>query len=223
MKVVSVIPGKGGVGTTMLATSLSSAAAHQGHSVLLLAEHNSGALWIAEQNQKSLPFKTKPIWFRDLALHLEWARFADFDLVIIDCPRDLSIAAICAPSSDLVVMPCRPAIFDMHSTRKALKLVQSFQNIVIVVLTHCDKFDPDTLDARQIFLKDGAELPFDDIYRRQAYSHAMEVGGTILETKPNSEEAEKIRSIWRYISNRLFGAADIRQKPQRKTKLKAVA
>jgi chromosome partitioning protein len=117
MKILAIIAQKGGSGKTTLSVHMAVCAARQNlHTALIdLDPQGSAHDWNESraEGDKLDAIKANP---GQLAALLKQARAAGADLVIVDTsPHSDSAAAIAAQLADLVLIPCRPARFDLKA------------------------------------------------------------------------------------------------------------
>lgn len=218
MKILAIISQKGGVGKTTLATALAVAAERQGQAVAVfdLDDQATAAFW-AECRAADTP----PVQDVKLALlgrDLDRARNAGADLVILDCPPKHDAAIVAAEPADFVLIPTKPALFDIRSMRATLKLMQSIGKRCGVVLTFCPVVGSQVAEARQLVQEIGAELAPVDMHQRVAYQRAQEDGRTPQEYEPDGKAADEVKRLYSYIHTVLHGekAHGIKTKSLRK-------
>ena len=218
MKILALISQKGGVGKTTLATSLAVAAQMDGQNVALfdLDDQATAAFW-GDIRVAEVP-PVRDVKLALLARDLERARAAGADLVILDCPPIHAAAIGAAEPADFVLIPTKPALFDIRSMRATLKLMQSIGKRCGVVLTFCPVSGSQVSDARQLVHDIGADLAPVDMHQRVAYQRAQEDGRTPQEYEPDGKAADEVKRLYSYIHKALHGeqAHDRKTKPLRK-------
>ncbi|MGB5632926.1 MAG: ParA family protein [Waterburya sp.] len=125
MKIISVLSQKGGAGKTTLVVHLAVAALIDGKStaVIDLDAQANAAEW-GDSRELDEPAVTSAQATR-LPKILEAAKNASADLVIIDTPaRSESTALAAAKCADLVLIPCRPSVFDLQAIRMTADLTK---------------------------------------------------------------------------------------------------
>jgi chromosome partitioning protein len=153
-----------------------------------------------------------------LARDLDRARHAGADLVILDCPPKHDAAIVAAEPADFVLIPTKPALFDIRSMRATLKLMQGIGKRCSVVLTFCPVVGSQVAEARQLVQEIGAELAPVDMHQRVAYQRAQDDGRTPQEYEPDGKAADEVNRLYSYIHTSLHGekAHGIKTKPLRK-------
>ena len=205
MKILALISQKGGVGKTTLATSLAVAAQMDGQNVALfdLDDQATAAFW-GDIRVAEVP-PVRDVKLALLARDLERARAAGADLVILDCPPIHAAAIGAAEPADFVLIPTKPALFDIRSMRATLKLMQSIGKRCSVVLTFCPVVGSQVAEARQLVQEIGAELAPVDMHQRVAYQRAQEDGRTPQEYEPDGKAADEVKRLYAYIHTSLHG------------------
>ena len=218
MKILALISQKGGVGKTTLATALAVAAEQAGQNVALfdLDDQATAAFWGDIRVAETPPVRDVKLAL--LARDLEKARVAGADLVILDCPPVHAAAIGAAEPADFVLIPTKPALFDIRSMRSTLKLMQSVGKRCGVVLTFCPVSGSQVSDARQLLQEIGADLAPVEMHQRVAYQRAQEDGRTPQEYEPDGKAADEVKRLYSYIDKALHGdkAHDLKAKPVRK-------
>ena len=135
MKTVAIVSQKGGAGKTTLAVHLATAAVAAGHAVAIidLDPQGTAASW-GDRRQASAPEVVSGQAAR-LQVLIGDARDAGADLLVLDtAPNADQTALRAAQLADLVLVPCRPAAFDLEAIRATLTLTQIAQKPSFVVL-----------------------------------------------------------------------------------------
>jgi|NGEPerStandDraft_6_1074524.scaffolds.fasta_scaffold157495_2 chromosome partitioning protein len=163
MKTLAIVAQKGGSGKTTLAVHMAVCARRQNIRTALIDLDPQGS---AHDWNESREGENKLDAVRassgQLAALLKQAKAAGADLVIVDtAPQSDSAAAIVAQLSDFILMPCRPARFDLKaigSTAQIAKLAKTPAAVVI----KC-RFGNPKLRLERSFLTRSFKSPFPSI------------------------------------------------------------
>ena len=124
MYIVAIVAQKGGTGKTTLAVSLAVAATQAGRTAAIvdLDPQATASKWFDRREAES-PAVVSAQAAR-LSHVLQAAGEAGADLVFIDTPPRAEQAAIAAVrAADLILIPCRPAIYDLETVTTTLDLI----------------------------------------------------------------------------------------------------
>jgi len=135
MKTVAIISQKGGAGKTTVATHLAVAAEQHGLRTALfdLDPQASATSW-ADRRKQSAPTVIAGQAPR-LTNLLEQAVEQSADLVVIDSAPNADAASLAAArAADLILIPCRPAAFDLNAIATTLNLAAVAQKPAYVLL-----------------------------------------------------------------------------------------
>ena len=124
MQTIALVAQKGGTGKTTLAISLAVEAARHGLSVLVvdLDPQASACRWSDRRGEESPSvIDAQP---SRLPQALAKAAQAGIELAIVDTPaRVEQAAAEAAKAADLVLVPCKPSIWDLETLQVTMELV----------------------------------------------------------------------------------------------------
>src|SRR3954471_5913019 len=125
MRTVAVISQKGGAGKTTLALHIAVAAKLSGYSAVLIDMDPQGTAEAWSEWRKEAPPTVIPAKTATLARTLERAAGHGADFAILDTPPLAEAEArTAAKAADLVLVPCRPNAFDLHSIRTTTDLTR---------------------------------------------------------------------------------------------------
>ena len=126
MKVISVLAQKGGTGKTTLSVAIACAATADGLSILIvdLDPQATASSW-GDRRSSGHPV-VLPAQPPRLPRVLDAAARAGVELAVVDtAPRVEQSAVAAARAADLVVVPCRPAVYDLETVVSTLDVVRA--------------------------------------------------------------------------------------------------
>ena len=205
MKVLAVLSQKGGVGKTTLATSLAVAAESDGKSVAVVdLDPQATATFWQDIRGKDTPavISIQPI---RLPAVLKAAKEQGTDLVIIDgAAVQREIAYDAAAVSDFVLVPTKPAVFDIKSMSDTIKAVQQHEKplaIVLNMIAPTGVENTDAFDAAQVL---GVDICPVTIGNRKAFFRSQGEGLAVQEFEPGGKAAEEIQDLYTYTCIHLY-------------------
>lgn len=208
MKVLAVLSQKGGVGKTTLATSLAVAAEADGKTVALIdLDPQATASFWHDTRGKDTPavISIQPI---RLSAVINAAAEQGTDLVIIDgAAVQREIAYDAAAVSDFVLVPTKPAVFDIKSMSETIKAVQQHDKplaIVLNMIAPTGVENTDAFDAADVL---GVEICPVTIGNRKAFFRSQGEGLAVQEFEPNGKAAEEIAELYAYTCIHLYQTA----------------
>ena len=125
MKTIALIAQKGGTGKTTLALCLAVAAEQDGQSSVIidLDPQSTACNWgDRRQSQSPIVIDAQPARLQNA---LSKAEDGGINLAIIDTPARSEQASLAAAKcADLVIIPCRPQVYDLETVPTSLELVK---------------------------------------------------------------------------------------------------
>lgn len=210
MKSVAVLSQKGGSGKSTLAVHLAVIAQAAGVRTVIvdLDPQRSAAEWW-ETRAAGTPemVETAPGELRQV---LDAARADGVALCVIDTrPSAEADAAAAAALSDLVLIPTRPAIFDMRAIGKTVDIVTAARVRAFVVLNGVPAprgFGDAgiTSDARRALAAYGVPVAPVTIGLRAALAHALVDGRAVTEFDPSGKAAAEMTKLWQLMETTLW-------------------
>lgn len=202
MKTLAILSRKGGAGKTTLAVHLAVAAEAAGLTcaVFDLDPQASAAVW-SDNRGEPVP-AVVPAQAPRLAALLEQARAQGADLALIDtAPHADGIAADAAALADAVLIPCRPASFDLAAIGSTVRLAQGAGKPVYVVINAAPVQGAEV--AETLAALDGAGVNVSPIviYHRKALAAWISAGSTALEGEPKGKAAAEIRDLLDWLTS----------------------
>lgn len=200
MRVISLISQKGGAGKTTLALHLSvaSSAAGRNTAVIDLDPQASAAKW-ADRRTAEIPVVLSAHASR-LPQEMTRVRDSGGDVVIIDtAPHSDSAALEAARVSDLVLIPCRPAILDMEAITNTLHLVRTTGKPIFVVMNAVAPKGNEAREAAEaIETLDVSVCPV-RLVNRIAFARSLIAGQTAQEFEPSGKAAEEAAWLHKFM------------------------
>ena len=202
MKIIAIISQKGGAGKTTIALHLAVAAVNAGQSVAVidLDPQASATSWgDSRENENPSVISTQ---LSRLDKVLAAARNAGADLAIIDtAPHSESASLAAARIADTILIPCRPAIFDIRAIIQTIDLVKlaGKSGSASVVLNTVPPRG--TLAEEATLAIASCDVPVCPVHigQRAAYLHALTAGKSAEEYEPNGKAAEEISSLYKWL------------------------
>jgi chromosome partitioning protein len=205
MKTIALIAQKGGTGKTTLALALAVAAEKAGLDTLIidLDPQATACNWSDRRAADSpLVIDAQPA---RMAQALEKARSGGIGLTVIDTPaRSEQSALAAAKIADLIIIPCRPQIYDLETITNTRELIALAGNKPALVVLNAIPSRGDRRDQARLAVEN-MQLPVCPVSlgQRAAFGDAGTLGQTALEYDPRGKAAEEIRQLYKYISRLL--------------------
>lgn len=196
MKTIAVISQKGGSGKSTLSVHLAVAAHEAGKRVAVidLDPQATARKWGDKRSEG-------PEVIGDHAERLpqlvEAAEANGADILIIDTAPNADRASLTAAKvADLLLIPCRPATFDLEAISATLDLALIARKPAFVVLNAAPVRSKLPLEARDGLTAQGTQVAPVIIHQRVAFSHSVIDGRTALEFEPDGHAAEEVRRLY---------------------------
>lgn len=196
MKTIAIISQKGGAGKTTVSIHLAVAAEAKGLKTAIfdLDPQASAASW-ADKRVKEEPAVVSAQASRLPGL-LEQAAAQEADLVIIDSAPNADAASLAAArAADLILIPCRPAAFDLNAIGTTLALASVAGKPAFVLLNAVPPQGKVGEEARQALVAGGVAVAEPVLHQLVAYSHAVNDGRSAQELDPKSKAAAEIAAL----------------------------
>jgi chromosome partitioning protein len=204
MKTVSIISQKGGAGKTTLALHLAVASALSGRNAAIidLDPQASAAKW-SDRRTVELPVVLSAHASR-LPKEMKRVQDAGCETLFLDtAPHSDSAALEAAKASNLVLIPCRPAILDMEAITNTLGLVKTTQTPVFVVMNAIASQGHEGDEAAEAIAALDVEVCPARIVNRVAFSRSLITGKTAQEFEPDSKAAQEIEQLHMFMCEQL--------------------
>ena len=196
MKTLAVMSQKGGSGKSTLALHLAAEAAARGRKVLLLDLDPQGNLVGWAQRRGDLPPDVDAIHVAKLKAELAAAKAEGVDLVLLDTAPNADRPSVqAAEAADLIVVPCRPAQFDLDAIRATLATVRLTRRPHRVVLNAAPIRSRVVDEAVAVIRREGGEVSSVIVRQRVAFQHCLTDGRTAAEFEPGGAAAQEIADL----------------------------
>jgi chromosome partitioning protein len=199
---IALIAQKGGTGKTTLALSLATAAVAAGLESLIvdLDPQATACNWADRRKGTSdtpLVIDAQPARLRAA---LDRGAEGGIALALIDTPaRSEQAALAAAEAADLVIIPCRPQIYDLETIPNVLKVLSiTGKKPVMAVLNAVPARGDRHIQARAAIEAMGVMVCPHIIGTRAAFGDAGTLGLSALESEPGSKAAEEIQQVYKY-------------------------
>lgn len=212
MKTLIILAQKGGSGKTTLAVHMAVCAARQKRRTALIDIDPQGSAfnW-NESRDEGRKLDAAKAEVGQIPALLQQAKDGGIDLAIIDtAPHSDSAAAIAAQYADLVLIPCRPARFDLDAIASTVQIAMVAKKSAAVVINAAPRGKL-AGEARVALERQGITVIDTVLHQRVAYSHAVIDGRSVHEYEPNGKAAAEIDELYNHIT-RLLGYRQARGK-----------
>lgn len=204
MKVIAILSQKGGSGKTTISTHLAVAAEQRGYQTALfdLDPQASAASW-SDRREAETPVVVSAQAAR-LSSLLKSAKAQEADIVIIDSAPNADVAALeAARAADLIIIPCRPAAFDLNAVGATLSLAAVAKKPAYVLLNAVAPVGRIGEEAREALEAGGVAVAPRMIRHLVAYSYAVNDGRTAQEYDAKGKAAKEIDALFKWVSDTL--------------------
>ena len=195
MQVFVIASQKGGAGKTTLAVHLAAEAATTRRVLVMDLDPQGSAMEWANRRGDKAPdvMAAHPA---TIAKEIERAKDDGYELVILDTAPHADHAALqAARSADLVVIPCRPATFDIAAISATLDLCKLANKQALVVLNAAPIRSKVVAEAGEAVAEKGGQVSRVVIHQRVAFQHCLIDGRTAAEFEPGGAAAIEIAAL----------------------------
>ena len=205
MRTIAVVSQKGGAGKTTLALHIAVAAEQAGYSTVLLDMDPQGTAEAWSEWRKEAPPIVIPAKTATLMKTLEKAEAHGADLVVIDTPPLAEAEARSAAKiADLVLVPCRPNAFDIHSIKTTTDLTRYAAKPSFAIFNSgpvaAAKLYAET---RDLVAEIGLQVAPCRFSERAAFRHATGAGQAAQEAEPMGKAAAEVEALWKWICDQV--------------------
>jgi chromosome partitioning protein len=197
VKVISIMSQKGGVGKTTLSINLAVAAEKEGESVIILdLDPQTDATDWSDYRGSNSPI-VESIQPKSLFKCLNICRGLGADLVIVDTARHSeSDAFLLARQSDLILIPCRPAILDLRGIQSSVDLANLLKKKYMVILNCVPPKGSLPKESEQALKEIGVNVCNITIGNRAAFIHSTTQAESVLEYEPKGKASKEIENLY---------------------------
>jgi chromosome partitioning protein len=201
MRTIAVISQKGGAGKTTLALHIAVAAELAGYSTVLIDMDPQGTAEAWSEWRKEAPPTVIPAKTATLLRTLERAAGHGAEFAIIDTPPLAEAEArAAAKSADLVLVPCRPNAFDLHSIRTTTDLTRFAAKPAFALFNAGPVAAPRLYgETTELVIEIGMKVAPVRLSERATFRHSTGSGQAAQETEPQGKAAAEVNALWRWI------------------------
>ena len=204
MQTISLLAQKGGTGKTTLALSLAVAAVQAGRTVAVidLDPQASAGNWADRRALKEAPAVVSAHVPRLLSV-IDTARQNGVDLLLIDTPGKSEQAALAAAkAADLVLIPCRPQIYDIETLAATKEIIElAGGRPTFVILNAVPPQGRRHEEAKTAIEEMGLAVCPVAFVQRAAFGDAPNAGQSATEFEPGGKAAQEISLVYKFVSN----------------------
>jgi chromosome partitioning protein len=200
MKIIAIISQKGGAGKTTLAVHLAAAAATAGYTAAIidLDPQSTAASW-GDRRTAATPEVISGQATRLPAL-VGAARQNGADFLVLDtAPNADQAVSLAARAADVVLIPCRPAAFDLEAIETTLMLAKAAMKQAYVVLNSVPPRSGIGREAAEGLITRGARVAPHQLTHRAAFAHGVIDGRTAQEFEPNGKAADEVIALYKWL------------------------
>jgi chromosome partitioning protein len=208
MKTLALLSQKGGSGKSTIAVHLAVIAQAAGRRTVVVdldPQRSAAGWWETRTAETPEMVETSP---GELHAVLDAARTDGVSLCVIDT-RPSADAATAAALADLVLIPTRPAIFDLKAIGATVDIVASAKTQAFIVLNGTPASRgfgeaSTTTDARRALADYGIQVAPISIGLRAALAHALVDGRAVNEFDPTGKAALEMSNLWQLTEKHLW-------------------
>lgn len=195
MKVIVVASQKGGAGKTTLAIHLAAQASKTRRVLVMDLDPQGSAMEWANRRGEKTPdvMAAHPATIQK---EIDRAKVDGYELVVLDTAPHADHAALqAARAADLVVVPCRPATFDIAAISATLDLCKLANKRAVIVLNAAPIRSRVVEEAAEAITEKGGSVSHIVIRQRVAFQHCLIDGRTAGEFEPDGAAAKEVAQL----------------------------
>jgi chromosome partitioning protein len=213
MKTLALLSQKGGSGKSTLTVHLAVIAQAAGRRTVIIdldPQRSAAGWWETRTADTPEMVESTPA---DLQAVLDAAKGDGVDFAVVDTrPSAGADAAAAAAVADLVLIPTRPAIFDLKAIGATVDIVASAKVPAFIVLngTPASRGIGEasvTADARRVLADYDIPVAPVAIGLRASLAHALVDGRAVNEFDPNGKAAAEMTRLWQLTEKTLWPSA----------------
>jgi chromosome partitioning protein len=218
MNIVAIASQKGGAGKSTFAVNLATLADTPQAPALLIDTDAQGSLsvWHDLRGEKTpLLVSARAGEIPEILDVARAHRIVEW--VFIDAPpQNNSEIAAMMRAATLVVIPTRPALFDLASVNATVNMARSLRRPFFVALNAVPPKrgiteSPVVLAARKAIRDMGAPVWRGAIAQRSAYTQALALGRSVVESEPAGPAAQEMQLLWRDVNETIRAMAALKE------------
>jgi len=200
MKTIAMISQKGGTGKTTLTLNLAIAAEKSGQSTVIIdLDPQASAKGWDDQRKADTPVVISS-QASQLSKLVETAETHGAKLCIIDtAPHSETAALSSARIADLVVIPCRPGIFDLRAIATSVDLAKLAKTPAVAVLNAVPARGSLADEAEQAIQAIDLAVSPVRLGQRAAFVHSLTGGEGVLEYDPKGKAANELQHVYLWL------------------------
>lgn len=198
---VSVASQKGGCGKTTLALHLAVAAERAGYATVIIDMDPQGTAEAWYEWRKEAPPLVIPAKAPTLTRTLERAVVHGAEFVVIDTPPIAEAEArAAAKAADLILVPCRPNAFDLHSVKTTAEIPILAEKATFAVFNAGPPSAPKLYAETTGLVTDfGLKVAPVRLSDRATFRHATGSGQSAQEIEPVGKAAAEVDALWKWV------------------------
>lgn len=205
MKVIGVLNQKGGVGKTTLSTCLAVAYEQDKKKVALIdLDPQATACFWSDTRKQLTPavISIQPVRLKSI---IEGARENNTDVVIIDgAAIQKEIAYDVGQIADYVLIPTKPAVFDVTSMQETIRILQQNNTLYSVILNMISPSGQELEDFAKLVVELNIPLCDVTIGNRKDFFRAQNLGLAVQEYDEHCKGAQEIIQVYKYINQQIY-------------------
>lgn len=199
--IISVLNQKGGVGKTTIALSLAAYLSKKSKVLVIDADpQNSSTNWYLSNDEEEVKFTVTSLSHKKIHLEIEEIK-KEYDYIVIDGPpRTTEVVRSCILSSDLILIPCTPSVYDIWASQETVKIIEealSFKENIEYTFLINKKIVKTAIGRDAVKTLRDLKVPIlkSHICQRVAFAEAAAQGKTVLDIEPKGKSSLEIEKL----------------------------